>query len=77
MAGRKNPNIDVYLYGVKQSKDRYNVNLYNSLNEKLTVAQNARGAVKIEIVFTESITRRPAEVPITAFQIKGKIVEIE
>ena len=69
--------IDVYLYGVKQSKDRYNVNLYNSSNERLTVAQNARGAVKIEIVFTESITRRPEEVPISAFQIKGKIVEIE
>jgi hypothetical protein len=69
--------IDVYLYGVKQSKDRYNVNLYNASNERLTVAQNARGAVKIEIVFTESITRRPAEVPISAFQIKGKIVEIE
>jgi hypothetical protein len=54
--------VDVYLYGVKQPKDRFQV----------TFDDNS-----ITITFTESITRVPAEVVRTDFEIKGKIVEIE
>jgi hypothetical protein len=54
--------VDVYLYGVKQPKDRFEV----------TFDSNS-----ITITFTESITRVPAEVVRTDFEIKGKIAEIE
>jgi hypothetical protein len=53
--------VDVYLYGVKQPKDRFQV----------TFDSNS-----ITITFTESITRVPADVVRTDFEIKGKIVEI-
>jgi hypothetical protein len=54
--------IDVYLYGVKQPKDKYQV----------TFDENS-----ITITFTQSITRVPVEVVRTDFEIKGKIAEIE
>jgi hypothetical protein len=62
--------VDVYLYGVKQPKDRFQV----TFNEN-----------SIIITFTESITRVPADVVTdfnnsntpSPFEIKGKIVEIE
>lgn len=54
--------IDVYLYGVKQPKDRFQV----------TFDENS-----ITITFTQSITRVPIEVVRTDFEIKGKIAEIE
>ncbi len=54
--------VDVYLYGVKQPKDRFDVTFDSD---------------SITITFTESITRVPAEVVRTDFEIKGKITEIE
>jgi hypothetical protein len=53
--------IDVYLFGVKQPQDRYTA----------TVDGTA-----IIIEFIEDITRVPADVLATDFQIKGKIAEI-
>ncbi len=53
--------IDVYLFGVKQPQDRYEVD-WNDNN--------------IEVTFTQSITLAPASVVATDFEIKGKISEI-
>lgn len=53
--------VDVYLYGVKQPQDRYIVTVINT---------------DIVITFTEDITRVPADVKATDFEIKGKIAEI-
>jgi len=53
--------IDVYLFGVKQPQDRYEV------EADLT---------NIIITFTVDITRLPADVKTTDFEIKGKIAEI-
>jgi len=53
--------LDVYLYGVKQTNDRYSV---------------AFDDTSITITFTESITRVPADVVRTDFEIKGKITQI-
>ena len=53
--------IDVYLYGVKQTSDKYGVTFNDT---------------SITISFYESITRVPAEVERTDFEIKGKIAEI-
>jgi hypothetical protein len=52
--------IDVYLYGVKQIEN-YDVTFDDT---------------SITITFTESITRVPAEVVRTDFEVKGKITEI-
>jgi len=53
--------IDVYLYGVKQADGKYGVTFNDT---------------SITISFYESITRVPAEVERTDFEIKGKIAEI-
>jgi hypothetical protein len=53
--------IDVYLYGVKQASGKYDVTFDDT---------------SITISFYESITRVPAEVERTDFEIKGKIAEI-
>ena len=53
--------LDVYLYGVKQTNDRYLVTFDDT---------------SITITFTESITRVPADVVRTDFEIKGKITQI-
>ena len=53
--------LDVYLYGVKQTNDRYLVTFDDT---------------SITITFTESITRVPADVVSTDFEIKGKITQI-
>ena len=53
--------VDVYLYGVKQPQDRYDVTVINT---------------NIVITFTADITRVPADVTATDFEIKGKIAEI-
>ena len=53
--------IDVYLFGVKQPQDRYDVTVINT---------------NIVITFTADITRVPADVKATDFEIKGKIAEI-
>jgi len=53
--------VDVYLYGVKQPQDRYDVSVINT---------------DIVITFTADITRVPADVKATNFEIKGKIAEI-
>jgi hypothetical protein len=53
--------VDVYLYGVKQPQDRYNLNITDT---------------DIVITFTADITRVPADVKATDFEIKGKIAEI-
>jgi hypothetical protein len=72
--------IDVYLYGVKQPKERYRVEILNSSNGIL--ALNSNTASKIRIVFEEDITRIPTavveefEAGVETFQIKGKIVEV-
>jgi hypothetical protein len=53
--------VDVYLYGVKQPQDRYDASVINT---------------DIVITFTADITRVPADVKATNFEIKGKIAEI-
>ena len=53
--------IDVYLFGVKQPQDRYDV----------VVSGN-----NIIVTFTSDITRLPGEVSVNDFVIKGKIAEI-
>ena len=53
--------IDVYLFGVKQPQDRYEVDLTDT---------------NILVMFTVDITRLPSEVKTTDFEIKGKIAEI-
>ena len=53
--------LDVYLYGVKQTNDRYLVTF---------------DTTSIIITFTESITRVPTDVISTDFEIKGKITQI-
>ncbi len=53
--------VDVYLFGVKQPQDRYNVE----------VVEN-----NIIVTFVADITRLPNEVSAANFEIKGKIVEI-
>ena len=53
--------LDVYLYGVKQTNDRYSVTFDDT---------------SITITFTESITRVPTDVVRTDFNIKGKITQI-
>lgn len=53
--------IDVYLFGVKQPQDRYMVDVDDT---------------NIFVTFTVDITRLPAEVKTTDFEIKGKIAEI-
>jgi hypothetical protein len=53
--------VDVYLFGVKQPQDRYDV----------YVEEN-----NIIVTFTSDITRLPNEVNTTDFDIKGKIAEI-
>ncbi len=52
--------IDVYLFGIKQPQDRYNVNI---------VGEN------IVIQFNTSITRLPQDVIANNFIVKGKIVD--
>ncbi len=54
--------IDVYLFGVKQPQDRYNVSVVGN---------------NIVIEFVTDITRIPLEVVASDFLVKGKIVEIE
>jgi hypothetical protein len=53
--------VDVYLFGVKQPQDRYNVE----------VVEN-----NIIVTFTADITRLPNQVSATDFEIKGKIAEV-
>jgi hypothetical protein len=53
--------IDVYLFGVKQPQDRYDVRV---------------DANNIIVTFLVDITRVPADVNTTDFEIKGKIAEI-
>jgi hypothetical protein len=53
--------IDVYLFGVKQPQDRYDV----------VVAGN-----NIIVTFLVDITRVPTDVNASDFEIKGKIAEI-
>jgi hypothetical protein len=53
--------IDIYLYGVRQPQDRYEVDVIEN---------------DIIITFTESITRLPNDVDANDFRIKGKIAEV-
>ena len=53
--------IDVYLFGVIQPQDRYNVSVVGN---------------NIIVTFTVDITRLPADVVRTDFEVKGKIAEI-
>jgi len=53
--------VDVYLFGVKQPQDRYNVEVVGN---------------SIIVTFTADITRLPNQVSAADFEIKGKIVEI-
>jgi hypothetical protein len=68
--------LDVYLYGVKQDRSKYDVKLFDGVGTELTTGQYASGSKEIRMVFNEDITRVPLEVPTNAFIIKGKIVEI-
>ena len=69
--------LDVFLYGVKQDKSKYDVELYDGTGTQLTSGQYASGSKEIRFIFNEDITRIPTEVDRTDFVIKGKIVEIE
>ena len=69
--------LDVFLYGVKQDRNKYDVKLFNGVGTELLSGQFASGSREIRMVFTEDITRVPLEVPLEAFTIKGKIVEIQ
>jgi hypothetical protein len=53
--------VDIYLFGVKQPQDRYDVSVTNT---------------DIIITFTKDITRLPNEVIASNFEVKGKIAEI-
>jgi hypothetical protein len=53
--------VDVYLFGVKQPQDKYNV----------VISGN-----NIVITFVSDVTRLPGEVSVNDFEIKGKIAEI-
>ena len=53
--------IDVYLFGVKQPQDKYNV----------VISGN-----NIVIAFISDVTRLPGELSVNDFEIKGKIAEI-
>jgi len=53
--------VDVYLFGVKQPQDRYDIDVDSN---------------NIIVTFTSDITRLPNEVKTTDFEIKGKIAEI-
>ena len=53
--------IDVYLFGVKQPQDRYDIG----------VDEN-----NIEVIFLVPITLAPASVVATDFELKGKISDI-
>jgi hypothetical protein len=54
--------IDIYLFGVRQPFDRWNIEQVEN---------------DIIVTFTEKITRLPAEVGVNDFEIKGKIAEVE
>jgi hypothetical protein len=54
--------VDVYLFGIKQPQDRYNVEVFDN---------------NIIVTFTADITRLPNDVTAANFEIKGKIAEIE
>lgn len=69
--------LDVYLYGIKQEKDRFSVELYDYDGNKLTNNQLAKDCVEIRIIFNTDITRRPYDVIASDFEIIGKIVQIE
>ncbi len=53
--------VDVYLFGVKQPQDRYNIEVNGN---------------NIIVTFVADITRLPNEVRAADFEIKGKIAEI-
>ena len=53
--------VDVYLFGVKQPQDRYNINVSGN---------------NIIVTFVADVTRLPNEVRAADFEIKGKIAEI-
>lgn len=53
--------IDVYLFGVKQPQNRYDVSFGNN---------------NIIVTFNQAITRVPADVLVSNFEIKGKIAEV-
>jgi hypothetical protein len=53
--------IDIYLYGVKQPQNRYEVEVEGN---------------NIIVTFVADITRLPQEVKAADFEVKGKIVEI-
>ena len=53
--------VDVYLFGIKQPQDKYNV----------VISGN-----NIVIAFISDVTRLPGELSVNDFEIKGKIAEI-
>jgi hypothetical protein len=53
--------VDVSLFGVRQAKTRYNIEVVGN---------------DIVITFGEDITRIPSDVNVTDFRIKGKITEV-
>ena len=53
--------VDVYLFGVKQPQDKYNI----------VISGN-----NIVIAFISDVTRLPGELSVNDFEIKGKIAEI-
>jgi len=69
--------LDVFLYGIKQDRSKYDVKLFDGEGTELTSGQYASGSKEIRLIFKEDITRIPTEVDRTDFLIKGKIVEIE
>ena len=53
--------VDVSLFGVRQAKTRYNIEVNGN---------------DIVITFNENITRIPQDVNVTDFKIKGKITDV-
>lgn len=67
--------IDVYLYGVRQPQDRYDIEIY-ATGSLLPTTTTTGGMDEIRFVFTEDITRVPEDVVKGDWDIKGKIKEI-
>jgi len=67
--------IDVYLYGVRQPQDRYDIEIYSE-GSLLPSSGTTGGMDEIRFVFTEDITRVPEDVVKGDWDIKGKIKEI-
>lgn len=74
--------VDIYLFGVRQPKSKYDIELYTynieDLSEEPTLVETSTTGAENEIrfIFNESITRVPSKVEESDWDIRGKIKEI-